>query len=85
MQDEVATGLSVVALLCGFPVLLLATMVLLQRLEDWMLQSDERASQVHTLLEHGDVEEIESEVASMLVEYADRPGNLVRSRRRRGD
>lgn len=85
MQDELVTGLSVVALLTGFPVLLLATMVLLERLEDWMLQADERASQVHSLLEGNDVTEIENEVAAMLEEYADRPGNLVRSRRRRGD
>lgn len=65
--------LSAAALVVGFPVLLLLLVVLLGRLEDWMLMPDERAAAVSRLLEQVDeAEELEKAVTLLMSEVADR-------------
>ena len=84
-----------VALLVGFPALLMLLVLFLGRLEDWVLNPDERAAAVTQLLEQVDeAEELEKAVALMMSEVADRPSSrrpsvarsrawrLVRRRRR---
>lgn len=64
-----------VAMVAGFPLLLLALMLVLSRIEDWMLMPDERAAAVSQLLDQVDKpEELEKAVALMMSEVADRPG-----------
>lgn len=63
-----------VALLLGFPLLLLLLVLFLGRLEDWVLNPDERAAAVSQLLEQvEEAEELEQAVALMMSEVADRP------------
>ena len=63
-----------IALIVGFPLLLLLVVLLLGRIEDWMLSPDERAAAVTQLLEQVDeAEELEKAVALMMSEVADRP------------
>jgi hypothetical protein len=47
---EVGVGLGAIALVVGWPALLLMVMWLLGRLEAWVLQPDERAAAVEQLL-----------------------------------
>lgn len=62
------------ALVVGFPLLLLLLVLLLGRIEDWVLMPDERAAAVSQLLEQLDeAEELEKAVALMMSEVADRP------------
>lgn len=61
-------------LVIGFPLSLLLLVMLLGRIEDWMLMPDERAAAVSQLLEQVDeAEELEKAVALMMSEVADRP------------
>lgn len=74
-----------VALLLGFPLLLLFLVLFLGRLEDWVLNPDERAAAVSQLLEQVDeAEELEQAVALMMSEVADRPGTRHPSPAARG-
>ena len=65
---------STAAMVVGFPLLLLLLVLLLGRIEDWMLMPDERAAAVSQLLEQVErPEELEKAVALMMSEVADRP------------
>ena len=67
-------GPGAIALIVGFPLLLLVLVLVLERIEDWMLAPDERAAAVSQLLEQVDeAEELEKAVALMMSEVADRP------------
>lgn len=67
-------SLSSIALIVGFPMLLLFLVLLLGRIEDWMLMPHERAAAVSQLLEQVDeAEDLEKAVALMMSEVADRP------------
>lgn len=82
METIGETGLSygAVALVVGFPLLLMVLLAFLGHLEEWMLQPDERARQVVQLLERlEEAEEVERAVAKMLGPVAGR----VRSRSQR--
>lgn len=68
------TNWGAAALVAGFPLMLLLLVLLLGRIEDWMLMPDERAAAVSQLLEQVDeAEELEKAVALMMSEVADRP------------
>ena len=61
------------ALVVGFPLLLLALLLVLGRLEDWMLRPGERAAAVTQLFDQvEEAEELERAVALMMSEVADR-------------
>ena len=65
-----------IALLLGFPALLMLLVLFLGRLEDWVLNPDERAAAVSQLLEQVDeAEELEKAVALMMSEVADKPSS----------
>ncbi len=65
---------NIIAVVVGFPLLLLLLMLALSRIEDWMLMPDERAAAVSQLLDQVDKpEELEKAVALMMSEVADRP------------
>lgn len=67
---------SAVALIVGFPLLLLLLVLFLGRLEDWVLRPDERAEAVTQLLDQVDeAEELEKAVTLMMSEVADRPAS----------
>lgn len=67
-------SLSAVALIVGFPLMLLLLVLLLGQIEDWMLMPDERAAAVSQLLEQVDeAEDLERAVTLMMSEVADRP------------
>jgi hypothetical protein len=69
-----------IALVVGFPLLLLLVVLFLGRIEDWMLSPDERAAAVTQLLEQVDeAEELEKAVALMMSEVADRPTSRKQS------
>lgn len=71
MEFELGVGLSAVALVIGFPTLILVVMWALAGLEAWMLQPDERAIEVHRLLAEADhPEEVEEAVAELLADVA---------------
>lgn len=74
-----------IALLLGFPALLLLLVLFLGRLEDWVLNPDERAAAVSQLLEQVDeAEDLEKAVALMMSEVADRsPGRRPSAARSR--
>lgn len=73
-----------VALVVGFPSLLLLLVLLLGRIESWMLMPDERAVAVTQLLEQvSEAEELEKAVALMMSEVADRPTSKKPSEARR--
>lgn len=77
--------LPAVALIVGFPLLLLLLVLLLGRIESWMLAPDERAAAVSHLLEQLDeAEELEKAVALMMSEVADRPTSQRPSAAARG-
>lgn len=72
-------------LIVGFPLLLLALVLFLGRLEDWTLMPDERAAAVSQLLEQVDeAEELERAVTLMMSEVADRTSARRRSPALRG-
>jgi uncharacterized membrane protein YhiD involved in acid resistance len=71
---EVGVGLGAIALVVGWPALLLMVMWLLGRLEAWVLQPDERAAAVEQLLaEAKHADEVERAVTQLLSEVADPP------------
>ena len=71
---------STAAMVAGFPLLLLLLVLLLGRIEDWMLMPDERAAAVSQLLEQVErPEELEKAVALMMSEVADRSSVKTRS------
>ncbi len=73
------------ALVAGFPLMLLLLVLLLGRIEHWMLMPDERAAAVSRLLEQVDeAEELEKAVAVMMSEVADRPGSRAPTESARG-
>jgi hypothetical protein len=79
------TNVGAAALIVGFPLLLLLLVLLLGRIEDWMLMPDERALAVSQLLEQVDeAEELEKAVALMMSEVADRPNSDKPSKAARG-
>ena len=68
--------LGAAALIVGFPLLLLLLVLLLGRIEHWVLMPDERAAAVSQLLDQVDeAEELEKAVALMMSEVADRPAS----------
>lgn len=72
-MEEVTVGLGVLTLLVGFPLLLLGMLALLGALEQWMLEPDERATQVQELLEEREgADDVEAAVARLLAQLADR-------------
>lgn len=72
-MDEVTVGLGALALLVGFPLLLLGMLALLGALEQWMLEPDERATEVEQLLhERDEADDVEAAVTRMLAQLADR-------------
>ena len=74
-----------VMLLLGFPLLLLLLVLFLGRLEDWVLNPDERAAAVSQLLDQvEEAEELEQAVALMMSEVADRPSTSHASPATRG-
>jgi hypothetical protein len=74
-----ALGLGAVALLVGFPLLLLTAVWGLEALERWMVTPGERAEEVARLLNSEDPETIESAVANLFHAEADRPGRPIRT------
>lgn len=77
------TGLGVstgaLALVVGFPLLLLLAIQVLATLEKWMLQPYERAVAIERLLaQEGEVEEVERAVARVLADVADVPARRPR-------
>ena len=79
MSGEAAIELGALALVLVFPFGLLAAMWGLGALERWMLSPSEHAEELSRLLADEDPETIESAVASMLAENADRPGKPVQT------
>jgi hypothetical protein len=74
VQTELTMQAGAAALIVGFPVLLFLLMALLGWLEAWMLRPDERAAELHRLLEvHEHAEDIEQAVVKLLAEVADTP------------
>lgn len=74
MNVDVGLGLGVLALVVGFPLLLLVFLVFLGRLESWMLLPDERAAQVSQLMEQvEEADELEHAVALMMADVT--PGS----------
>lgn len=72
-MEEITVGLGALALLVGFPLLLLGMLALLGALEHWMLEPDERATQVERLLEEQrEAGDVEVAVTRMLAQLADR-------------
>lgn len=64
---------SVITIVVGFPLLLLMLVLVLARIEDWMLMPDERAAAVSQLLEQVDeAEELEKAVARLMSEVSGR-------------
>lgn len=81
MSVDLGIGLSALALVVGFPVLLLSFVLFLGRMEEWMLRPDERAAVVNEMLEQvEEAEQLEKAVAVMLSDVTNRPSG----RRRRG-
>ena len=69
-----ASSLPAAALIVGFPLLLLALLLVLGRIEDWMLRPGERAAAVVQLLDQvEEADELERAIALMMSEVADRP------------
>lgn len=65
-----------VALVVGFPLMLLLLVLFLGRLESWVLMPDERAAAVAQLLEQVDeAEDLERAVTLMMSEVTDRAGS----------
>ncbi|HWB70967.1 MAG TPA: hypothetical protein VG452_02020 [Egibacteraceae bacterium] len=82
MQQDLGIGLGAVALVVGFPLLLMCLLWLLGRLEAWMLEPDERAAAVTRLLEQVDeAEEVERAVTRLMARVADRPAGERPSQR----
>lgn len=72
-MEQLTVGLGALALLLGFPLLLLGMLALLGALEHWMLESHERAARVQALVEdRREVHEVEAAVATLLAQLADR-------------
>jgi hypothetical protein len=75
MNSDVFVGISALALVLGFPAILLALLWFLERLEEWTLRPDERAVAVTRLLEQSDrAEDVERAVAVMLHDVPKRRG-----------
>ena len=74
-----ALGVGAVALLVGFPLLLLTAVWGLEALERWMVTPGERAEEVARLLSSEDADTIESTVADLFHQEADRPGERIRT------
>lgn len=79
--DTVATGMSVLGLLLGFPILILLGIGLLARLEEWMVAPDKRAEAVQHLLEQQEAEQLEQSVTQLLSGKADRPDRRAGERK----
>lgn len=74
MASEATIGLGALALVVGFPLVLLGGLGFLGWLEAWMVQPDERAAAVRSLLEEKEDSELEAAVAALLAQVADVPG-----------
>jgi hypothetical protein len=75
MSSDVFVGISALALMLGFPAVLLALLWFLERLEEWTLRPDERAVAVTRLLEQSErAEDVERAVAVMLHDVPKRRG-----------
>lgn len=71
-MSELGTSLWALALIAGFPVLLLVGIWVLGMLEAWMLQPDERAAKIKRLLEaENEAEDVEAAVTRLVAEVAD--------------
>lgn len=71
-MSDLGTTLGALALVVGFPVLLLAAIWGLGMLEAWMLQPDERAAKINRLLEaEHEAEDVEVAVTRLVAEVAD--------------
>lgn len=85
MNIDLGLGLGVLALVIGFPLLLLVLLVFLGRLESWMLMPGERAAQVSALLEQvEEADELEHAVALMMAEVTPSPEERRSDRSARG-
>lgn len=81
MSAELGTSLGALALVLGFPGLLLAGLWALGRLEAWMLQPDERAAEIELLLEGEDeAEDVEVAVTRLIAGVADPQAERLRQR-----
>jgi len=73
VEANLGVGVGALALVAGFPLLLLGVIWLLARLEAWMLRPYERAALIADLLEHAvEAEEVELGVARLVAEVTDR-------------
>ena len=74
MTVDLGLGFGALALVIGFPLLLLVLLVFLGRLESWMLMPDERAAQISVLLDQVDeADELEQAVALMMADVTPSP------------
>lgn len=73
VEDQLTSGVSAVALIVGFPFLLLGLLISLEKLESWGLRPYERATEVQRLLDGEDQDAIERAVAELLADAADAP------------
>ena len=85
MGIDVGVGLGAFALVVGFPLTLLVLLLVLGRLESWVLMPDERAERVSRLLDQVDeADELEHAVTLMMADVTptSRPAPSARARRR---
>lgn len=81
MVAELGTGVGALALLVGFPLLLLGAIGVLGWLEAWMLQPYERAVAITELLEgEEEVDEVEAAVVRLTAQVADPAAERARAR-----
>lgn len=81
MAADLGIGLGALALLIGFPLLLLGVMWVLGALEAWTLEPDERAAAIERLLEQADeADEVEHAVTKLVAQVADPAAERGRER-----
>lgn len=82
MTAELGTGIGALALLVGFPLLLLGIVGVLGWLEEWMLHPYERGVVIQRLLEDAQgADEVEAAVARLTAQVADPAAQRARRRR----
>lgn len=80
METQLGISLGAVALIIGFPTVLMGVVWLLGALEAWTLQRDERAAVIQQLLEQADgADEVEEAATELMAQVADRPGRIARA------
>lgn len=74
MELDPGVGLGALALVIGWPLVIIGGLALLGWLEAWMIQPDERAAAVQRLLTELDsAAKVEEEVARLLAAVTDQP------------